>query len=78
MINWEPDRLPDQLLPPNVDPIITLDEIINSGPEEYAKLYYMRSGRYLGVYPDRAAADAADPYCFVRKFLGGRPLPWEK
>ena len=69
MINWEPDRLPDQLLPPNVD-LCHLDEIINSGPEEYAKLYYMRSA-VPGGLPDRAA-DAADPYCLSEFLAAGR------
>jgi hypothetical protein len=72
MITWEPDRLPDQLLPPNVEPVITLEELLKSDAEQYARLYYQRSGRYLGAGPVR------DPYFYVRKFLNGRPLPWER
>jgi hypothetical protein len=63
------------LLPPDKEPEISPDELLNSSIEEYRILYYRRSGRFLGIYATREDADAADKYRYVRQLLGG--LPWE-
>ena len=73
---WPPDWLPDVFLPPDKEPEISLEELLNSTIEEYRILYYRRSGRFLGIYATMEEADAADKYCYVRQFLGGK-LPWE-
>ena len=75
---WPPDWMPDVILPPGIEPEITMDELLDRTPEEYAVLVYRRSGRFLGTYASREEADAADPYCYVRALLPGGRLPWEQ
>ena len=75
---WIPDRPPDVLLPPDKEPEISMEELLDTDLEAYGRLYYMRSGRYLGGYESWEEAGAADKYRFVRQFLPGGVLPWEK
>ncbi len=66
------------LLPPDVEPEFTLDEMIDHA--EYGRLYYLRSGRYLGVYAGvtyKAYLDC-DEYYYARQYLPGGVLPWER
>lgn len=70
-----PDSAPAVLLPPGEKPVITMDEICNR--DDYEKIVYRRSGRYLSVYATSEEAARADPYRFARVFLPGGVLPWE-
>jgi hypothetical protein len=74
---WTPAGPPDVLLPPWVEPEISMDEILDLTYEAYAVLIYRRSGRYLGIYPDRESAEKADPYRYSRLYLPDGILPWE-
>jgi hypothetical protein len=76
-LTWPPDWVPDAILPPGVKPVISLDELLDCSPEEYAALVYRRSGRFLGVYASREEADQADEYRYARALLPGGRLPWE-
>jgi hypothetical protein len=76
-VTWPPDWLPDALLGPDQEPVISMEELLTSSSEESAIMYYRRSGRFLGEYPDKETAAAADPYRYVRSLLGGI-LPWER
>ena len=75
---WIPTGPPKRLLPPDVKPKISLDEILDLGPEEYARIYYERSGRFLGIFDTWEEAEQADDYRYARQFIPGGKLPWEK
>ncbi len=74
---WIPTYPPKRLLPPDIDVNMTLDELIDLPQDEYSRIYYERSGRFLGIFDTREEADQADPYRFARKFIPGGKLPWE-
>jgi hypothetical protein len=71
---WVPDGPPRAFLKPEVEPDIDLLSITG---EEYRKLYYMLSGRYLGNFTTMDACDRSDDYRFARKYLPDGKLPWE-
>jgi hypothetical protein len=70
-----PDGPPAALLPPGEEPEITLDEMIDVA--EFGRLYYQRSGRYLGVFSEYRQVRRVDEYYYARQFLPGGRLPWE-
>ncbi len=74
---WQPSGPPKVLLPPDIEPDITMDELCLE-IEDFGRLYYERSGRYLGTYATREEANAADAYRFTRGYLPGGRLPWER
>jgi hypothetical protein len=73
-----PSGPPKVILPPNIEPHISMAELCYSNPDLYARMLYERSGRYTSVYNDREEADRTDKYKFTRPFLPGGVLPWEK
>ncbi len=75
---WVPDGPPKLILPPNIDVPMSMDDIIDLSEDEYHRIYYERSGRFLGIFDTREEADQADPYRYARKFFTGGKLPWEK
>jgi hypothetical protein len=74
---WEPDSAPRQLLPPDVEPDLSFEEEFKGSVDDRNRIYYEKSGRYLGIYKSIEEADEADPYEFARKFIPGGRLPWE-
>jgi hypothetical protein len=76
-LTWPPDWMPDVILPPGVQPVITMEELLDWTIDEYAVMVYKRSGRFLGEYSSREEAEAADEYRYVRALLPGGKLPWE-
>jgi hypothetical protein len=75
---WIPTGPPKRLLPPDIEPIISMEEVCELDPEDYRRIYYERSGRFWGLFDTREGADRADPYRYARKFIPGGTLPWEK
>lgn len=73
---WIPSGPPEALLPPDVEPEITLDEMM-IGTVAFGQLYYKRSGRYLGVYRHLESGTTVDAYYYARRYLPGGRLPWE-
>jgi hypothetical protein len=63
---WLPDSGPDVLIGPDEKPAISMEELLENYGDDYKRLYYRRSGRFLGVYADQQEADAMDPYRFSR------------
>ncbi len=75
---WPPNWLPDAILPPGVEPEISMDELLDNSAEELAVLYYRRSGRICDPHPELFEdAEEVDLYCYVRPQLPGGLLPWE-
>jgi hypothetical protein len=74
---WIPNGPPMRLLPPEVN-VMTMNEIVDLAPDEYRRIYYERSGRFLGIFETKEEADQADPYRYARKYIPGGKLPWEK
>ncbi len=74
---WVPDCPPKHLLPPDIDVPMSMDDIIDLPEDEYRRIYYERSGRFLGIFDTREEADQADPYRYARRFIPGGKLPWE-
>jgi hypothetical protein len=72
-----PSGPPKTVLPPNIEPSFTMDEICDLLDQEYGQVYYQRSGRYLSVSRDRSGADALDHYRFTRPWIPGGIFPWE-
>jgi hypothetical protein len=75
---WPPNWLPDTILPPGVEPEISMEELLDNSAEENAVLYYRRSGRIRDPHPELFEdAEEVDLYCYIRPLLPGGLLPWE-
>jgi hypothetical protein len=74
---WVPTGPPKQLIPPEIKHIMSCEEIIELSDEDYRRVYYERSGRFLGIFDTREEAEQADDYRFARQYIPGGRLPWE-
>lgn len=72
-----PTGPPKMVLPPDVEPDIDIGEMLDIGKENFALVYYLRSGRYLACTRTWEDIDKLDKYRFTRPWLPDGKLPWE-
>jgi hypothetical protein len=74
---WLPSVPPDRILPLTEEPVLSFSEEFGN-LERSRKIYYMKSGRYSGVFSTEKESKAADPFRFARQFTKNQLLPWEE